>query len=53
MSDVTQIPSRIENGDSTAAEQLLPLVYDALKRLATQRLAHKDQDKSEPQRELQ
>ncbi|MEX2171335.1 MAG: ECF-type sigma factor [Pirellulales bacterium] len=29
MNDVTQILSRIESGDSTASEQLLPLVYDA------------------------
>src|SRR5262245_14571368 len=40
MSDVTQILSRIESGDPTASEQLLPLVYDELKRLAARRLAH-------------
>ena len=40
MTDVTQILSRIEAGDSTATEHLLPLVYDELKRLAAQRLAH-------------
>ena len=40
MADVTQILSRIESGDPTAAEQLLPLVYDELRRLAAQRLAH-------------
>ena len=34
MSDVTQILSRIESGDPTAAEQLLPLVYDELRKLA-------------------
>ncbi len=39
MSDVTQILSRIESGDPTAAEQLLPLVYNELRRLAAQRLA--------------
>jgi RNA polymerase sigma factor (TIGR02999 family) len=39
MNDVTQILSRIESGDLTAAEQLLPLVYDELRRLAAQRLA--------------
>jgi RNA polymerase sigma factor (TIGR02999 family) len=38
MNDVTQILSRIESGDPTAAEQLLPLVYDELRRLAAQRL---------------
>jgi RNA polymerase sigma factor (TIGR02999 family) len=39
MNDVTQILSRIESGDPAASEQLLPLVYDELRRLATQRLA--------------
>jgi RNA polymerase sigma factor (TIGR02999 family) len=39
MSDVTRILSRIESGDPQAAEQLLPLVYDELRKLATQRLA--------------
>lgn len=40
MSDVTRILSAIERGDPHAAEQLLPLVYDELRRLAAQRLAH-------------
>ena len=40
MSDVTQILSRIEAGDSTATEHLLPLADDELKRLAAQRLTH-------------
>src|SRR4051812_27888616 len=40
MSDVTQILSAIEQGDPSAAEQLLPLVYDELRQLAAQRLAH-------------
>jgi RNA polymerase sigma factor (TIGR02999 family) len=39
MSDVTRILSAIEPGDPRAAEQLLPLVYDELRRLAAQRLA--------------
>jgi RNA polymerase sigma factor (TIGR02999 family) len=39
MSDVTQILCAIEQGDPQAAEQLLPLVYDELRRLAAQRLA--------------
>src|SRR5215510_15742027 len=38
MSDVTQILSRIESGDPTASEQLLPLVYDELRKLAAVRL---------------
>jgi RNA polymerase sigma factor (TIGR02999 family) len=36
---VTRLIAAIEGGDSRAAEQLLPLVYDELRRLATQRLA--------------
>ena len=39
MTDVTQILNAIEQGDPSAAEQLLPLVYDELRRLATQRMA--------------
>src|SRR3954468_4000636 len=39
MSDVTHILSAIEQGDPSAAEQLLPLVYDELRQLAAQRLA--------------
>jgi len=39
MSDVTLILTRIEAGDRTAASQLLPLVYDELRKLATSRLA--------------
>ena len=40
MSDVTRILSQIEAGDPSAAEQLLPLVYDELRKLATARMAH-------------
>jgi RNA polymerase sigma factor (TIGR02999 family) len=39
MSDVTGILSAIEQGDPSAAGQLLPLVYDELRKLAAQRLA--------------
>ena len=39
MSDVTQILSAIEQGDPSAAEKLLPLVYDELRKLAAVRLA--------------
>jgi len=39
MSHVTQILSAIEQGDTRAAEELLPLVYDELRKLAAQRLA--------------
>jgi hypothetical protein len=40
MSDVTCILSAIERGDPQAADQLLPLVYDELRKLAAQRLTH-------------
>jgi RNA polymerase sigma factor (TIGR02999 family) len=39
MSDLTRILADIERGDPHAAERLLPLVYDELRRLAAQRLA--------------
>ena len=39
MSQVTQILSAIEQGDPAAAEQLLPLVYDELRKLASHHLA--------------
>jgi RNA polymerase sigma factor (TIGR02999 family) len=39
MSDVTQILGAIEQGDPRAAEQLLPLVYEELRKLAAQKLA--------------
>jgi len=42
MTDVTRILSAIEQGDPSAAEHLLPLVYDELRKLAAQRL---DQEK--------
>jgi RNA polymerase sigma factor (TIGR02999 family) len=40
MSDVTRILSQIDAGDPQAAEQLLPLVYDELRKLAAAKLAH-------------
>jgi hypothetical protein len=40
MTDVTHILSAIEQGDPAAAGQLLPLVYDELRQLAAQKLAH-------------
>jgi RNA polymerase sigma factor (TIGR02999 family) len=39
MSEVTRILDQIQQGDSHAAEQLLPLVYNELRRLAGQKLA--------------
>ena len=40
MSELTRILTAIEQGDPQAAEQLLPLVYDELRKLAAQKLAH-------------
>src|SRR4051794_33291208 len=40
MSEVTRILTAIEQGDPHAAAQLLPLVYDELRRLAAQKLSH-------------
>ena len=40
MSEVTRVLSAIEQGDPNASTQLLPLVYDELRKLAAQRLAH-------------
>src|SRR5258705_7951316 len=40
MSDVTRILQSIDQGDPNAAEQLLPMVYDELRKLAAARMAH-------------
>jgi RNA polymerase sigma factor (TIGR02999 family) len=40
MTDVTQVLRQIEQGDPNAAEQLLPLVYEELRKLAAVRLAN-------------
>jgi RNA polymerase sigma factor (TIGR02999 family) len=42
MGDVTRILSDIEQGDPRAAEQLLPLVYDELRKLAAQKMAQEN-----------
>ena len=42
MSDVTRILSDIEQGDPAAADQLLPLVYDELRKLATAKIAQEN-----------
>ena len=42
MSDVTRILSQIESGDPSAAEKLLPLVYDELRKLAAAKLAQEN-----------
>src|SRR6266481_5148072 len=40
MSDVTQILQAVERGDAKAADELLPLVYNELRRLAAYRMAN-------------
>src|SRR5262249_48075950 len=40
MDAITQVLNAIEHGDPHAAEQLLPLVYDELRKLAAQKMAH-------------
>src|SRR5882757_4462283 len=42
MGDVTRILADIEQGDPHAAEQLLPLVYDELRKLAAQKMAQEN-----------
>jgi len=39
VSDVTQILERVEKGDVNAAEELLPLVYEELRKLAAHKMA--------------
>ena len=40
MSDVTRILDSLEQGNPSAADELLPLIYDELRRLAAHRMAH-------------
>ena len=44
MPDVTQILNAIEDGDPSAAEELLPLIYDELRNLAAARMAQESPD---------
>ena len=44
MPDVTQILNAIEDGDPSAAEELLPLIYDELRKLAAARMAQESPD---------
>jgi RNA polymerase sigma factor (TIGR02999 family) len=46
MSEVTRILSAVEQGDPSAAEQLLPLVYDELRKLAAQKMAQEKPDQT-------
>src|ERR1700757_5289183 len=46
MTDVTHILSAIEHGDPHAADQLLPLVYDELRKLAAARMAAESPDQT-------
>ena len=52
VSEVTRVLSAIEQGDPRAAEQLLPLVYEELRKLAAQKLAQEKPTRSGPTREL-
>ncbi len=45
-SEVTRILSTIEDGDRQAASQLLPLVYDELRRMAARKMAHEKPDQT-------
>ena len=40
MKEITQVLERIQKGEPSAAEALLPLVYDELRKLAAQKMAH-------------
>lgn len=40
MNSITQILSKLESGDPSASEQLLPLIYDELRKLAAVKMAH-------------
>ncbi|HPM80498.1 MAG TPA: ECF-type sigma factor [Candidatus Anammoximicrobium sp.] len=46
MSDVTQILGQIEEGDGQAAEKLLPLVYDELRKLAAAKMAQENPEQT-------
>jgi RNA polymerase sigma factor (TIGR02999 family) len=46
MSDFTQALERAQNGDPQAAEKLLPLVYEELRKLAAQKLSHERPDQT-------
>jgi RNA polymerase sigma factor (TIGR02999 family) len=46
VSEVTQILSEIEDGDGQAAEKLLPLVYDELRKLAAARMSRENTDQT-------
>ena len=46
MTDVTQILGQIESGDSSAAKQLLPLLYEELRKLAAAKLAKEKPDQT-------
>ena len=46
MSDVTRILDRVQQGEAQAAEELLPLVYAELRKLAAQKMAHEAADQT-------
>ena len=46
MTDATRILYAVEQGDPTAAEHILPLVYDELRKLAAQKLTQEKPDQT-------
>ena len=46
MSDITRVLDRAQHGDPKAAEELLPLVYDELRRVAAARMAKETLNKA-------
>ena len=40
MSEITRVLNRVQQGDANAAEELLPLVYQELRKLAAQKMAN-------------
>jgi hypothetical protein len=53
MTDVTRIVSQIESGDPAASEQLLPLGYDELRKLAAAKMANEKPGKRANRRKRQ
>jgi RNA polymerase sigma factor (TIGR02999 family) len=46
MNEITHVLERIEKGEPCAAEELLPLVYEELRKLAAQKMAHEKPDQT-------
>ncbi|MBM3841136.1 MAG: hypothetical protein FJ398_24910 [Verrucomicrobia bacterium] len=48
MSDITRVLEAIRQGDASAAEELRPLVYDELRKLAAYKMAHERGNRGDP-----